>query len=363
MAPALLVQRNVRPQRAQQEFDDESDQDLESGADIEEADSDAQSMEDEDVSESESGSEDSDEQERRDNDEGEADDDSAEDVEDDHPEERISSVSFGALKQAQDVLARKRKREPETAVDQEQKLQALRDRLQQIKKSKITDEGDSSKTISSRVKSTQNKDRLQSDAGVAEDSLSDSDSAPSEQGAGGHSRSSKHAPASQSTRYQVSRKRVVIDVPKRQFRDPRFDAIQQRHSGHNGDSEKAYGFLREYEKDEIAELRSAVKKTRNEDEKEILRRTAGSMENRIKSKEAKERNQEVIRQHRREERAKVEQGKTPYYLKDKDVRERALVERFKGMKSKEREKVIEKRQLRESQKEKKRMPRARRMVG
>jgi ribosomal RNA-processing protein 36 len=71
----------------------------------------------------------------------------------------------------------------------------------------------------------------------------------------------------------------------------------------------------------------------------------------------------VIRQHRREERLKVGQGKTPYYLKEKEIKERALVEKYKGLKSKERERLMERRQRKEGQKEKKRMPNARRMAG
>jgi ribosomal RNA-processing protein 36 len=160
----------------------------------------------------------------------------------------------------------------------------------------------------------------------------------------------------------VTRKRTVIDVPKRHFRDPRFDALHQQ-SAPTGNSAKAYSFLRDYQKDEIAELKTAIKQARNEDDKETLKRKMVSMQNRIKAQEAKEREQEILRQHRREEKEKVEQGKKPFYLKSKDVKERAIVEKFKGMKSKDREKLMEKRRRKESQKEKRRMPDARRLNG
>ncbi|KAF1827395.1 DUF947-domain-containing protein [Dissoconium aciculare CBS 342.82] len=278
--------------------------------------------------------------------------------------DQITNVSFGILKQAQDALSRKRKRGSDQTQDQDQKLEALRQRLRQIKESKslpsssAKDLGGASAKLETRSRRIEGKD------GVEEDTGSDSDSAPSEEGDDiSRSRTSKHAPAAQSSKHQVSRRRNVIDVPQRRYRDPRFDAIQQQRSAHTGDSEKAYGFLREYQKAEIEELQAAAKKSRNEEDAARLRRTAGSMRNQIMAREAKERTQAVIRQHRKEERLKVEQGKTPYYLKDKEIKERALVEKYKGLKSKERERLMERRQRKEGQKEKKRMPNARRMVG
>ena len=67
--------------------------------------------------------------------------------------------------------------------------------------------------------------------------------------------------------------------------------------------------------------------------------------------------------HKKEEKGRVLEGKKPYFLKEKEVKERALVEKFRGMKGKEREKVVEKRRLKESQREKRGMPRDRRRVA
>lgn len=270
-------------------------------------------------------------------------------------EAKLSNVSFGALKQAQESLSRKRKRGSDTTATQDDKLEALRERLRQIKEEKA--KAAVSKPSS---KSKRTNDGRQTDLDDGEDS--DSDSAPSEEDAPTKSRSSKHAPGAQSTRHQVTRRRVVVDVPKRIVRDPRFDALQQ-HNAHTGNSEKAYSFLRDYQKAEMDELRAAIKRTKNEDDKDVLRRKLGSMDNKLKAKDAKERQQEILRRHRKEEREKIQQGKTPYYLKQKDIKEQALVEKFKGMKSKDREKLIDKRRKKEGQKEKKRMPDARRMAG
>lgn len=150
-------------------------------------------------------------------------------------------------------------------------------------------------------------------------------------------------------------------MPKRAYRDPRFDALYNQPPNLKDNSEKAYAFLNNYQKSEIRELRTAIKATRNEDEKETLRRKMVSMENRLKSKAAKERERDVVRKHRREEREKVEQGKQPYYLKEKEIKAKALEEKFKEMKGKDREKLMERRRKKEGQKEKKKMPMARRV--
>ncbi|CAK3853834.1 rRNA biogenesis RRP36 [Lecanosticta acicola] len=268
-------------------------------------------------------------------------------------EQHISNVSFGALKQAQDAISRKRKRGSDTTPEQDQKLEVLRERLRQIKEQKAATSAKSGKKSKQDLASRREEE-------ASDDS--DSDSGPSEEDAPSKSRASKHAPTTMSSKRQVTRKRQVVDVPKRVVRDPRFDALH-RSSAHPGNSEKAYSFLQDYQKSEIEELKTAIKRSKNEEDQEILRRKVGSMENKLKAKAAKDREQEIIRRHRKEERERIEQGKNPYYLKQKDIKERALVEKFKGMKSKEREKLLEKRRRKEGQKEKKRMPDARRMAG
>lgn len=336
MAPGKLLNRNIRPSRVQPE--DEEDFDVSEGG---VSGDDAQSADGFD-----DGSEDD---EDGDAGEGEEDDDEGE------VGGQLENISFGALKQAQDALSRKRKRNDETNPAQEEKLEALRERLREIKKRNADESG--GKVQKKSKQSTKKSSARDEEDSEEEGSGSDSDSAPSEVGA-----TSKHAPMAQSSKHQVTRKRQVIEVPKLKVRDPRFDAMQQRHA-HTGNVEKAYGFLQEYQAAEIAELKAALKTTKNEDDKEKLKRKIGSMENKMKAKAAKEREQEVLRKHRKEERQKVEQGKNPYYLKKSDLKEKALVEKYKNMKGKDREKAIDKKRKKESQKEIKRMPEARRMVG
>jgi len=321
--------RNVRPAR-QQESEEEPDY---SADEVESAGSDARSVS-----------------------EVEDEDDGAEDGEDgEDPEQMLSRVSFGALKHAQDGLSKKRKRGSNETPDQDAKLDAIRERLRELREKKGVTAG---KIASRKVDASRKPTQFDEDD---EEDGSDSDSSPSEEGA--QSARSKHAPMAQSSKHQVTRKRQVIDLPNRKIRDPRFDALQQRNVHPGDNSEKAYSFLRDYQASEIVELKAALKATKDEDEKETLKRTIGSMENRLRAKAAKEREQEVLRQHRREEKAKVEQGKTPYYLKRSELKERTQVERFKGMKGKEREKAVERKRKKEDQREKRKMPTARRTAG
>ena len=75
----------------------------------------------------------------------------------------------------------------------------------------------------------------------------------------------------------------------------------------------------------MAELKIAIRKTKDPDAKERLKRALLSMESRKKAQEMKEQQQEVLRKHRKEEREKVEKGKKPFYLKKGEQKKRALV--------------------------------------
>ncbi|KAF7448313.1 DUF947 domain containing protein [Pyrenophora tritici-repentis] len=192
----------------------------------------------------------------------------------------------------------------------------------------------------------------QSDDNVEEKEDSDSDAAP-------HARSSKHAPAVQSSKRMVSRKRNVVEVKKPVFRDPRFDNV----SGPRPEDyvvEKRYSFLKDYRASEIAELRNTIKKTKNEGEKEQLKKKLLSMESQQKARENKERLQDVTREHKKKEKELVKEGKKPFFLKKSEQKKIALVDRFQNMKAKQRDKVIERRRKKVTAKERKNMPDERR---
>ncbi|ENI00361.1 hypothetical protein COCC4DRAFT_65520 [Bipolaris maydis ATCC 48331] len=277
---------------------------------------------------------------------------------DDQVKAQMSRVSFGALAKAQDALSkssnRKRKRGDDTSKSQEDKLEALRERLRQIKAEKLASGAQPSKKAKTSSKSKAKPVQSGSgDNGDASDSEgSGSDAAP-------HARSSKHAPAVQSSKRMVSRKRQVVEVKKPVFRDPRFDSV----SGPRPDEhviDKRYSFLNDYRASEISELRSTIKKTKNEEEKERLKKKLLSMESQQKARENKEKLKEVTREHKKKEKELVKEGKKPFFLKKSEQKKIALVDRFQNMKAKQRDKVIERRRKKVTAKERRNMPDARR---
>ena len=232
---------------------------------------------------------------------------------DDQVKAQMNKVSFGALAKAQDALSkqqpadRKRKRGEDTS--QDDKLEALRERLRQIKAEKLASGAQPSKKAktSSKSKTKETQKESEGKQGASDDEDSDSDAAP-------HARSSKHAPAVQSSKRMVSRKRNVVEVKKPVFRDPRFSNV----SGPMPDEHvvsKRYSFLNDYRASEISELRSTIKKTKNETEKERLKKKLLSMESQQKARENKAALENVTREHKKKEKELVKEGKKPFFLK------------------------------------------------
>jgi hypothetical protein len=222
----------------------------------------------------------------------------------------MSKVSFGALAKAQDALSkstdRKRKRGEDTSKSQDDKLEALRERLRQIKAEKLAN-GEAKPSKKPKAAEKSKSKRQERDAVEGEEDDSDSDAAP-------HARSSKHAPAVQSSKRMVSRKRQVVDVKKPVFRDPRFENIGGPKPDENTLG-KRYAFLNDYKVTEIAELKKAIKKSRNGDEKEQMRKQLESMESQMKTQQRKDEQQAVVRDHKKKEKELIKEGKNPFYLK------------------------------------------------
>jgi len=172
------------------------------------------------------------------------------------------------------------------------------------------------------------------------------------------SRSSKHAPAEISSKKAVSRKREVMPVAKREYRDPRFEAL----AGQVDDTKinKAYSFLNDYRQDEIKGLKERIKKTKDEAEKERLKRTLLSMESKMKAATRKAKEQDILDKHRKEEKELVKQGKQPFYLKKAEQKKQLIMEQYSSLKGKQLDHVIERRRKKVEGKEKKNLPYARR---
>ena len=180
------------------------------------------------------------------------------------------------------------------------------------------------------------------------------------------SRQSKHAPAVSSSKHQVSRKREVFESSATsKSRDPRFDAtIQASTHDQNAvdNANKNYSFLTTYQAAEILDLKSQIKKTKNPDAAADLKAQVMAMENKIRSVEAKQRQRDVISQHKQKENDMIRTGQKskPYYLKPGEIKKLAENERLEGMGKKARDKALERKRKREKTKEARHMPRVRR---
>lgn len=219
--------------------------------------------------------------------------------------------------------------------------------MREIKAQKAANSEKPSKKSKTAKRSRQDDDEDEN----SETDSSDSDGAP-------HARSSKHAPAVQSSKRAVTRRRDVVDFKKSTFRDPRFDKAGPRTDENT--LKKRYGFLEDYKTSEMADLKTAIKKTKNEDEKEKLKRKLMSMESQKKAQERKDKLQEVAREHKKKEKELIKQGKQPFYLKKSEQKNLALIDKFQNMKSKDRDRLIERRRKKATAKERRNMPAERR---
>ncbi|EPY52409.1 DUF947 family rRNA processing protein [Schizosaccharomyces cryophilus OY26] len=176
----------------------------------------------------------------------------------------------------------------------------------------------------------------------------------------GHHRTErkKHAPMEVSSKRPVSRFREVVDVPKKFTRDPRFDSL----SG-NLNKEKVkknYSFVFEYRKKEIEQLREELKKCKDSERAEALKATLKSLLSKMERNFEEERAERVLREQRAHERDQVKQGKKPFYMKKSDQKKLIQLDKYKSMEgTKKLDRYLEKKLRKRSQKEKKRLPRAR----
>lgn len=179
-------------------------------------------------------------------------------------------------------------------------------------------------------------------------------------------RASKHAPMVQSSKYAVSRKRVIVEPPATaKARDPRFDAAVMGHSGKGLNakaSEKNYAFLEEYRASELKDLKRQMAATKNPEAKEALKRQIRSAMDQQKARENRKREEAVISEHKKKEKEAIRDGKksTPYYLKKSDLKKQVMQKKYEEMGSRDRAKALERRRKKMASKERKEMPMERR---
>lgn len=169
-----------------------------------------------------------------------------------------------------------------------------------------------------------------------------------------HSR--KHAPLEMSSNKPVSKFRQVVPVTKIERRDPRFDFLENRVNLTNLNFK--YSFIKDYHQEEIKLLKSTLNTEKNHKQKERLKKTIISMESKLMAAKNKEDALKVLREHKKIEKAKVEAGKTPFFLKKKE--QKKLIEMDKLSKLKKTNalnKYLQRKDKKLASKERKRLPR------
>lgn len=279
-----------------------------------------------------------------------ASDDSENDNEDDEEESQSESagdeneavqsemrqISFGALAKAQDSLGKRKRGQADPTKSTENTksctLDDIRERLRKAREEKQQGSKTSNSTHG------QNKTKRPS-------------------------RSSKHAPTVQSSKYQVSRKRIVVEPPNAaKARDPRFDPTVTGTHNNEAATNKAYSFLEEYRSSEVKQLKEQMARTKDPVLKDKLKRAITSARDRQRAMDNKKREQEVMSEHKKKERQLLRDGKKsqPYFLKKSELKREVLKKKYESMGSKERAKALERRRKKVASKEKKDLPWARR---
>ena len=117
---------------------------------------------------------------------------------------------------------------------------------------------------------------------------------------------------------------IDADISKRSVLDAHWSERDRSGGPHpcpgphrkNADEEsEAYSFLEDYQRDEIALLKTQIRQSKDEAEREKLEKALQSLQSRKESREAKDRAQSVLKAMKRDEREKVKLGKRPFYLK------------------------------------------------
>lgn len=169
-------------------------------------------------------------------------------------------------------------------------------------------------------------------------------------------RANKHRPREMSSKKPVSRFRQVIDIKKKEEkRDPRFDD----RCGHlNQDLfSKSFSFLEEIKSRERKQLESEVKKTKDPIEKERLQKILTKMEFHKNNKEKKEQSKALEKEHNKQERQLIIEGKKPFYFSKALHRKVLLAQRYKALKKSGKvEKFISKKRKRNAARDRKRLP-------
>mmetsp|Transcript_6537 Transcript_6537/g.19831 ORF Transcript_6537/g.19831 Transcript_6537/m.19831 type:complete len:216 (-) Transcript_6537:331-978(-) len=143
-----------------------------------------------------------------------------------------------------------------------------------------------------------------------------------------------------------------LESRSRRGADPRFE----EHCGKFNENlfEKTYAFVDEMREKELNSLRDKLKKEKKLPARKELLQQVHQTENQLAQIASDKRRKEIKRNFKREEREKVKEGKKPYYLTDRKLKDLELRAKYEELKkSGKLKKYIEKRRKRQASKDKK----------
>ncbi|KAJ2699100.1 rRNA biogenesis protein rrp36 [Coemansia spiralis] len=270
------------------------------------------------------------------------------------PATRLEDVPF-------DQLIRMRKKAAAAAAGQAKPALAAKDRARVRAEAK--------RALRRRLgKESEGSDEAGGDAQGSDSSEEESDDSGPEEDAAAQRpgkgsdlhRDSRKMPMVMSSKRPVGRFRQVVEMPQGRTRDPRFDSL----SGNLNDDlfDKSYAFLDDKRKHEMAELKKQVRtlKAKRPNEAARAQRALETMQSQEAAQQQKKRVQELRRKHRKMETEAVKQGKKPYYLGQRELKELEVAQKFGSLSGAKLDRFLEKRRKRNAAKDHRRMPYQRR---
>ncbi|KAG1680721.1 hypothetical protein FOA52_008053 [Chlamydomonas sp. UWO 241] len=183
-------------------------------------------------------------------------------------------------------------------------------------------------------------------------------------------RANRHRPSELSSKKQVARHRDIIQVPKRNGADPRFEAnaavgggksiVKAKAGGRPGSAaaERSYAFL--YDDvipKEKKELKERMKKEKNPKFKERMQGELTKLDQASKAEEARRKSAKLLAGARGMEKAAVLGGKMPYYPKKAELKRLELLAKYEELKKGNKlDKFMEKRRKKNASKDHRYVP-------
>ncbi|PQM33587.1 rRNA biogenesis protein rrp36-like [Prunus yedoensis var. nudiflora] len=151
---------------------------------------------------------------------------------------------------------------------------------------------------------------------------------PKEEKKGG--RANKNRPMEVSCKKPVTRFREIIQGSKKVVRDPRFESLCGTLDVDG--FRKRYDFLFANELPaEREELQKQVKKSKDPEVIEELKKRISWIDKQLKSESAKRTEAAILAKHKQKEREAAKQGKQPFFLKKSEIRKKRLMEKYKQL--------------------------------